>query len=174
VTSERFSGRSVRPSRMAELYERYYPDALRLACLVTGNRALAEDVVHEAFLRVFARFADLRDPDAFGPYLRRTVVNLTRKHFRRRKVESAYLERLGHLPQVIASEPDISDADVLEGALLRLPPRQRMALVLRFYEDLSERQTAEILRCRPGTVKSLVSRGLTSLRDAIGTDGVRS
>jgi RNA polymerase sigma-70 factor (sigma-E family) len=158
--------------RMAELYQRHYADTLRLAYLVTGERALAEDLVQEAFLRVFARFVDLRDKDAFGPYLRRTVINLANKHFRRRKTESAYLARHGRSPRDVVADPDpIGDA-ALRQALFGLPARQRSAIVLRFYEDLSERQTADILRCRPGTVKSLVSRGLTALRNVIEPEDV--
>ncbi len=111
---------------------------------------LAEDLTHDAFVRAVGRLAHMRDPGAFGAYLRRAVVNEARMHFRRRGVEVH----------------DIETRDVLRQALLSLPIRQRMAVVLRFYEDLSDGQTAEIMRCRPGTVRSLVSRGLATLRTA--------
>jgi RNA polymerase sigma-70 factor (sigma-E family) len=147
--------------RLGELYAAHAPEAGRLAYLLTGDRALSEDLVHEAFVRLFGRFRDLRDPGAFRSYLRSTVVNLTRSHFRRRRVERAYLDRERHRvePSVEAAEPD----ETWE-ALQRLRPRQRAAIVLRYYEDLSEAQTADVLRCPVGTVKSLVSRGLEQLR----------
>lgn len=155
-------------SRLAQLYVRHAPDAVRLAYLLTGDHALAEDMVQEAFVRLAGRFADLRNPDAFTAYLRKTVVNLSRMHFRHRKVERMYLERAAAQPRIVVAPPDVAEYDAMKSALLDLPERQRTALVLRFYEDLSEHDTAEMLGCRPGTVKSLVSRGLEALREQMG------
>lgn len=88
-------------SRLAETYVRYTPDGIRLAYLLTGDRALAEDLVHEAFLRFVGRLHFLRDPEAFEGYLRRTIVNLSKNHFRRRAVERSYLAReAGRVPDV--------------------------------------------------------------------------
>jgi RNA polymerase sigma-70 factor (sigma-E family) len=155
--------------RMAALYQEHAPDAARLAYLLTGDRALAEDLVHEAFVRLFGRFRDLRNPDAFRAYLRTTVVNLARSYFRRRRVERAYVEREGRAPEAAPSDP--GGRDELWEALRRLQPRQRAAIVLRYYEDLTEAQTAEVLGCAVGTVKSLVSRGLDRLRTEIPRGG---
>ena len=160
---------AVRTGRLGELYLRYADDAVRLAYLLTGDRALAEDLVQDAFVRLAGRLAHLRDEGAFEAYLRRTVVNLSRSYFRHRKVERAYLERTGRAPaERAAATPDLGDRDALWTALARLPQRQRAALVLRYYEDLSERQIADVLRAPVGTVKSLLSRGLHTLRDEIG------
>jgi RNA polymerase sigma-70 factor (sigma-E family) len=148
--------------RLAELYSAHVPDATRLAYLLTGDRALAEDLVQEAFVRLFGRFRDLRNPDAFGAYLRTTVVNLARSHFRRTKVERAYVEREGRQPN--PAPADLGGREEMWQALQRLRPRQRAAIVLRYYEDLTEAQTAEVLGCAVGTVKSLVSRGIDGLR----------
>jgi RNA polymerase sigma-70 factor (sigma-E family) len=156
-----------REDRLQVLYRRHGPDAVRLAYLLTGDRALAEDLAQEAFVRMAGRFRDLRDPDAFWPYLRKTVVNLSKMHFRRRAVERSWLARQPSRQRPDDPGPDLAARAALDAALLSLPERQRAAVVLRFYEDLSEARTAEILRCRPGTVKSLVSRGLASLRVAI-------
>src|SRR6266536_2646898 len=154
--------------RLGELYLRHADDAVRLAYLLTGERALAEDLVQDAFVRLAGRLAHLRDPGAFEAYLRRTVVNLANSHFRRRRVERAYLERArGAIGSPQLSDRSFEDREDLWQALMRLSARQRAALVLRFYEDLPERQVAEILRCRPGTVKSLVSRGLETLRGEV-------
>ena len=149
--------------RLGELYRRHAPDAIRLAYLLTGDRALAEDLVQEAFVRMFGRFRDLRHLDAFGAYLRKTIVNLSRSHFRRVKVERAYVAREARAP-VSAEAPDIGARDEMWQALLRLPERQRTAIVLRYYEDLSEAEMADAMRCPAGTVKSLVSRGIGRLR----------
>jgi RNA polymerase sigma-70 factor (sigma-E family) len=148
--------------RLGELYEAHAPEAARLAYLLTGDRGLAEDLVHEAFVRLFGRFRDLRHPEAFRSYLRTTVVNLSRSHFRHRSVERAYLEREGR--RAPAAGPDLPGKRDLWESLQGLRPRQRAAIVLRYYEDLTEAQTAEVLGCAVGTVKSLVSRGLEQLR----------
>ncbi len=153
--------------RLGELYVRYADGAVRLAYLLTGDSALAEDIVQDAFVRLAGRLLHLRDPDAFDAYLRRTVMNLSRSHFRRKRVERAYLTRAGGAVGAQAASREgrsFEDRDALWRALGKLSRRQRLALVLRFYEDLSERETADVLKCRPGTVKSLVSRGLETLR----------
>jgi RNA polymerase sigma-70 factor (sigma-E family) len=156
--------------RLDELYRRHYGDMLRLAYLLSGSRATAEDLVQEAFVRVAGRFVELRNPDAFGPYLKRTVINLSRKQFRHRRVERAYVERQARQPSPEARDPDVAVQEAIREGLSRLTPRQRAAIVLRFYGDLSERDIAETLGCRPGTVKSLVARGLEALRTEIGSE----
>ena len=156
--------------RIGELYLAHADAAVRLAYLLTGDRDLAEDLVQDAFVRLAGRLVHLRDPAAFEAYLRKTVVNLANSHFRRKRVERNY-----QLLTRVANEPALDgrpheDREALARALRRLPQRQRAAIVLRFYEDLSEAQTAEIIGCRPGTVKSLVSRALVVLRNEIGSD----
>lgn len=156
--------------RLETLYAAHAPDAARLAYLLTGDRALAEDLVQEAFVRMFGRFRDLRHPEAFAAYLRKTVVNLARSHFRRRGVEHTFLVNEAQEPAKVAEQPETNHEMWM--ALKRVTPRQRAAIVLRFYEDLSEAQTAHILGCAVGTVKSLVSRGLKQLREDL-RDGER-
>jgi RNA polymerase sigma-70 factor (sigma-E family) len=153
-------------STLDELYRRHAPAAVRLGYLLLQDRSVAEDIVQDAFVRLAGRLVHLRDPGAFDAYLRRTVVNLSHSYLRRKKLERAFLKR-----EMATTERDparwpgssIEDREVLWRALGRLSERQRVAIVLRFYEDLPEVQIAEILRCRPGTVKSLVSRGLEAL-----------
>ena len=154
----------VEGGRLEMLYAAHAPGAARLAYLLTGDRALAEDLVQEAFVRMFGRFRDLRNREAFGAYLRKTVVNLARSHFRRRRVERTYLEKESRRPSI--SEPPARH-DEMWDALRALTPRQRAAIVLRYYEDLTEAQTADVLGCAVGTVKSLVSRGLEQLRSGL-------
>ncbi len=150
--------------RLGELYLRHGPDALRLAYLLTGDRALAEDLMQEAFARLAGRFLDLRNPDAFGTYLSRTIVNLSRMHFRHKKVERVYLAKEVGLRRSESRDPEVATRETMRRALTGLPARQRAAVVLRYYEDLSVGEIAEVLQCRPGTAKSLVSRGVAALR----------
>ncbi len=161
VTADREAGLR---SRLADAYVRSAPSGIRLAYLLTGDRAVAEDFVQEAFVRFVGRFRFLSYPDDFDPYLRRTIVNLSKNHFRRRAVERAYLEREGPRIEDISTGPDVATHDTLRSALLRLPLRQRTALVLRYYEDLPDATIAELLGCRQATVRSLVARGLEALR----------
>jgi RNA polymerase sigma-70 factor (sigma-E family) len=151
-------------SRLADAYVRSAPGGIRLAYLLTGDRAVAEDLVQEAFVRFMGRLRFLRDPEAFEPYLRRTIVNLSKNHFRRRAVERAHLEREGRRMEDVSPGPDVATSDALRSALLRLPLRQRTAIVLRYYEDLPDATIAELLGCRQATVRSLVARGLEVLR----------
>ena len=152
--------------RLEELYVRFAPGGIRLAYLMTGDRAVAEDLVQEAFVRFVGRLHSLRDTNAFEAYLRRTVINLSKNHFRRRAVERAELERQASLPPLANEERDVSEYEAMRTALLGLPAKQRAAIVLRYYEDLPESQIADLLRCRPATVRSLVSRGLAALRQS--------
>ncbi|HVM33972.1 MAG TPA: SigE family RNA polymerase sigma factor [Actinomycetota bacterium] len=151
--------------RLAELYVAHAPGAMRLAYLMTGDRNLAEDIVQEAFIKLAGRFRDLRNPDAFGAYLRTTVINLTRGHFRRKRVERAYLEKERGRTEGAESMPDVEGREEMWAALQRLPHRQRAVIVLRYYEDLSERQAADVLGCSVGAVKSLTNRAVESLRE---------
>ena len=153
---------------LAQLYVRHAPEALRLAYLLTGDRALAEDLVQDAFVKLAGRLLHFRDPGGFHAYLRTTMVNLTRSHFRRAAVERRFAER--EIEPVPVDGPDVSERERLRQALMILPMRQRTAVVLRYYEDLSEAQTAELMRCRPTAVRSLVSRAMSSLRQITGDD----
>lgn len=156
--------------RLGELYARHAAGAIRLAYLMTGDRQLAEDLVQDAFVKLAGRLVHLRDPDAFDAYLRRTIVNLANSHFRHQRVARAYLERTAAEPRPSAEPPGTGRRDELWADLQRLPVRQRTAIVLRIYEDLSERRVAEIMGCRPGTVRSLLSRGLAELRIHVRSD----
>lgn len=153
---------------LGELYLRHAPQALRLAYLLTGDAGMAEDIVQDAFVRLAGRLLHVRSPAGFHAYLRVTIVNLVRSHGRRKAVEKRYLER--QAPTGTVDPPDLSARDELRNALLRLPTRQRTAIVLRYYEDLSEAQIAAVMRIGGGTVRSLVARGTATLRRELGKD----
>ena len=155
-----------------ELYARHIGAGVRLAFLLTGDRAHAEDLAQEAFVRCVGRFRHLRKPDAFEAYFRRAIVNLHTSGLRRRRLEREWLAREGAASaRRVSSQPDVGARQDLWKALGELPARQRAALVLRYYEDLSERDTADVLGCSVAAVKSLVSRGGETLRELIRGEG---
>jgi RNA polymerase sigma-70 factor (sigma-E family) len=157
------------PHDLAELYARHVPAANRLAFLLTGERSQAEDLVHDAFVRCVGRFGHLRAHEAFEAYLRRTIVNLHTSRLRRLRLERAFLSTVRADPErtAMAGLPDVAGREDMWRRLLRLPPRQRAVLVLRYYEDLSEREAAAALRCSVAAVKSLTARATAALREGI-------
>jgi len=160
-----------RPGRLEDLYLRHMPDAARLAFLLTRDRGTAEDLAQEAFIKVAGRLRHLRSPEAFDAYLRRAVTNLCLSHHRHQKVVRAYVAR--EVERAAGREsatdlPDVETRDEVRAALAELPDRQRAAVILRFYADLSEEQTAHALGCSVGAARSLVFRAMGTLRDRIG------
>jgi RNA polymerase sigma-70 factor (sigma-E family) len=155
---------------LADLYVRHVPAATALAFLLTGDRAEAEDLAQDAFVRLIGRFRNLRNPDAFAAYLRKTVVNLHTSKLRRKRVERAYLAREAGRVEGASDAPVVTERDDLWRALLELPARQRAAVVLRYFEDLSEQQAAEAMGCSTPALKSLVARAMETLRTTITKD----
>jgi RNA polymerase sigma-70 factor (sigma-E family) len=139
---------------------------LRTAWLLTGDRGHAEDIVQTALERTARRWDRLSgDPES---YARRVVINLATDRFRRRRARVVEVP-LSALADAVntSSGADIARVDLrdrLLGDLRRLPPRQRAVLVLRYFDDLDEAQTAQVLGVSLGTVKSSASRGLAHLR----------
>jgi RNA polymerase sigma factor (sigma-70 family) len=144
-----------------EAYARMRPGLLRLAHLLTGSPELAEDIVHDAFIACVGKWPSIDLPDA---YVRRAVVNQANSALRSLGRDRTKAERLAGRATVSLAEPDLDETWSL---LRRLPDRQRMALVLRFYDDRTEAEIAEMLGCRCGTVKSLIHRGLAKVRREI-------
>lgn len=143
-----------------DFYRQEWAGAVRLAHLLTGVDAVAEDLAQDAFAAVESRWSSI--DNAVG-YLRTAVVNTCRSWQRRRSREDARLRRVAPL---MRTQVDLGERDLLD-AVDALPFRQRAVLVLRFYHDLSEREIAETLGCRPGTVKSSSARALRQLRRVI-------
>ncbi len=139
-----------------------YTDLLRTAYLLTGSLHEAEDLVQGALLRMMRRWASIDEPLA---YARRTILNLYLKGLRRRTRE--LLTAL--LPDRPAREGSdrVAERSTLWPALRELPPRTRAVIVLRYWLDLSEAETAATLGCSIGTVKSTASRGLARLRELL-------
>ena len=131
---------------------------VRLAHVLIGSNLAAQDLVQDAFLKVGVRLDGVDNPAA---YLRQAVVNECRMWLRRTEVEARHA-RSGR--EQVDLPPEL---DEMWDALARLPERQRVTLVLRFYEDLPIDEIAAVLDARPGTVKSLIHRGLKSLKEVI-------
>lgn len=144
---------------------------VRLAYVLCGDEGTAEEVVGDAFAACWPHFRAGKVDDVHG-YLRRSVVNTMNSRFRRRRLERAHLARSAgdRLEPAAAGsgEAAVTDRSTLWPALLTLPMEQRSVLVLRFLEDRSELETAEILGVKVGTVKSRTSRGLEQLRTRLG------
>jgi RNA polymerase sigma factor (sigma-70 family) len=130
---------------------------VRLAWLMCGSREVAEDAVHDVFLRVEPSWEEVKDPT---PYLRRSVINAVLAHHRRADVE----RRLAPTLSAHSFDPEVEE---VWAVVAQLPERQRQALVLRFHLDLTLDQVAEYLGCPTGTAKSLIHRGISQLRKKV-------
>lgn len=139
---------------------------LRTAFVLTGDRQLAEDLVQNALASVMVSWRHLAEVADLDAYLYRCLVHASSRWWRRRWHGEVPSERLPEAATGDETPGWDRRADVL-AALGRLPARQRATLVLRFYEDLTEARTAEVLGCSVGTVKSQTSRGLAALRQAL-------
>lgn len=158
----------------SRIVEAEHQRALRLACLLAANRDAAEDAVAEAFARTFPRW-QAGNVEQVGPYLRQAVHNEVKNQWRASRRRSRHEEhRRGDHRGQATTAGRITARHALLDLLDRLPPRQRAAIVLRYYADCSEADTAAVLDCRPGTVKSLVARGLTTLRHHAETAGLEN
>jgi RNA polymerase sigma-70 factor (sigma-E family) len=142
-----------------------YTELLRTAYLLTGSPWAAEDLVQTCLLRAMSRWERIEDPMA---YLRRAMANDRTSRWRRLRRELLRAEP----PDVAAADPNatVADRTVLVAELARLPRRMRAVLVLRYWEDLSEADTAAVLGCSVGSVKSQTSRGLARLRTVLPVD----
>ena len=142
----------------------------RAAYLMVTDVSLAEDLVQEALTKTYVAWPRLRDKGNADAYTRKAITTTAISWYRRKRWNH---ERSTAVPPEQQSPGHADDADertALWGCLQQLPPRQRIALVLRYYEDLTEAQTAEAMGCAIGTVKSQVSAALTKLRLLIADD----
>ena len=141
-------------------------DLLRTAYLLTGDRDSARDLVQTALARTYLRWPHIRRTDAPEVYVRRVMVTTHAGWFRRR------------VDEVLAAEPPdrgladaagaVDERDAMWALLRTLPRGQRACVVLRYYEDLSEREVAEALGCSAGSVKRQTARAMDKLRAALG------
>ncbi len=140
-----------------DLYRSSFTEMVRLAYLLTGSRETARDLVQDCFLRLYRAWNNVREPRA---YLRRSIVNACHSHHRKQHRQRR---------QIAEMRVDLVElgADEMFDAIEALPYRQRAAIVLRYWHDCSEAEIAAALKCRPGTVGSLLHRGIAELREVI-------
>ncbi len=155
----------MQPNAFDAFVLRRYPALVRFGYVLTGNRTSAEDLVQTALFSTYRRWERLDDQVDPAAYVRRAMVN----------AHISWTRLLSSREQLFADPPDsvgYEDEHGLERLhmwrhVLRLPARMRAVLVLRFYEDLTESETARVLGCSVGTVKSQTSRGLARLRSGL-------
>ena len=141
------------------------PAVLRFAGVLTGDRALAEDVVQDALIRASGRWQMIGQLDRPEAYVRKMIVNEFLSWRRRswRLVPGGAGSGLGGQP-IPDPAADYAERDAITIELAKLPRRQRAVLVLRYYQGLSDAEIAEVLGCRPGTVRGYAARALAALR----------
>jgi RNA polymerase sigma-70 factor (sigma-E family) len=144
------------------------PALLGTAYLLTGDRDTAEDLLQTALLRAYRHWARVRAGGDAEAYVRKVLVNQRISWWRRRRVVESINGWVPDLPAPGDDQAAFAERDALWQALRRLPPRTRAVLVLRYWDDKSEAETARLLGCSLGTVKSLASRGLRRMRDELG------
>ena len=160
----------VTDAAVEDLYRQRRVPLFRLAVLLTDDRAVAEEIVQDAFAVLVRRWDAVNDPAAASGYLRTTVINAARKHGRRVTLTRKYL-RVGEPDALPGSDYLLLLAEEHRGvlaALRRLPRRQREVLVLRYWAEMSETEIAATLGITAGTVKSSASRALQTLRVTLG------
>lgn len=137
---------------------------LRSAYLLTGNAASAEDVVQETLTRLFPRWSRVQQATYPQAYVRRSLVNTFLNSRRPRSATEIVVDDVGDRPSPVDVAQGVADRDLVWSLLGHLGERQRAVLVLRYFHDWSDADIAAAVGCRKGTVRSLLSRGLTALR----------
>jgi RNA polymerase sigma-70 factor (sigma-E family) len=140
---------------------------LRVAYLLTGNRADAEDLLQTALAKTYLSWNRIQDKGALDGYVRRVLVNTQTSWWRKRRVDEYATDQLPEQAWEDSGPAEFELRSTVWNALAQLPRRQRAVVVLRYYEDLSEAETAEVMGISIGTVKSTASRAMAKLR----TDG---
>lgn len=160
---------STRDQQFREFFDAEFRPLRRLAYLLTGDWGDAEDLAQEAMVRTYRAWSRITERERPAAYARTVLVNRHRSLLRRAKVEAKH---------AVHRHPDVApvvdgvgeDQLVVWQALQSLPPRERAALVLRYYEDLPQSDIASLLGIPVGTVKSLTHRALGRLREVLGPE----
>ncbi|WP_344264506.1 SigE family RNA polymerase sigma factor [Streptomyces sodiiphilus] len=158
---------TVTPLTFTSYVQARGPVLLRTARSLTPNPCDAEDLLQTALAKTYQAWERIEDHRALDGYVRRALVNTRTSQWRKRRVDEYAVAAVPEPEPQHGPDPAEEQGmrDAMWQAVLRLPPRQRAMVVLRYYEDLSEVRTAELLGVSVGTVKSAVSRALAKLRD---------
>jgi RNA polymerase sigma-70 factor (sigma-E family) len=160
-----------RDREIAALFDRHYAPMCRLAYVIVGDAATAEEIVMEALIKTFSGWGRIRDYDRVDAYLRRAVVNLCRSKIRRKVIEARVNAASYRRDELRPPDwdPDRHETSRLVWEAVRqLPERQRACVVLRYFDDLSEAQIADVLQCSVGTVKSQLAKSRAKLEKVLG------
>jgi RNA polymerase sigma-70 factor (sigma-E family) len=153
---------------VVELYSQHYRALVRLAALLLRDTPTAEEVVQDSFVAMHGGWQRLRDTEKALAYLRQAVVNRSRSVLRHRTVIDKNLQKAPpDMPSAEHGAMALLERDAVVAALRHLPDRQREAIVLRYYADLSEAEIAAAMGISRGAVKSHTSRGMSALRAAL-------
>ena len=153
---------------LVELYRTHYRSLVRLAALLLDDVGTSEEVVQDAYIRMHGAWGRIKDPEKALPYLRTTVVNLSRSRMRHRQVAEKHAPRpMPDAPSAEYGAITLAERDAVVAGLRALPAKQREALVLRFYGDLSEAEIAAAMGVSQGAVKSHLHRGKAALGRAL-------
>jgi RNA polymerase sigma-70 factor (sigma-E family) len=156
-----------------EIYNTHYRSLVRLAILLVRDAGTAEEVVQDSFLAMHSAWRRVRDSDKTLSYLRKSVVNRSRSVLRHRVVVDRRAPKATpDMPSAEYGALSLLERSAVIAALRTLPQRQREALVLRYYADLSEEQIAAAMGISRGAVKSHTARGTASLRSILGNGDV--
>lgn len=156
---------------VTELYAAHYKSLVRLAALLVRDMGTAEEVVQDSFVAMHGGWRRLRDSDKALSYLRQSVVNRSRSVLRHRVVVDRNAPKPPpDMPSAEHGAIALFERSAVIAALRTLPPRQREALVLRFYADMSEAQIADAMRISRGAVKSHTARAMQALRTVLERD----
>jgi len=154
---------------VALLHRDHYRSLVRLAALLLDDVGTSEEVVQDAFVKMQLGWGRLADPERAPAYLRSAVLNGARSRMRHRQVQDRHLEAVPPPAPSAESGALVADEhDRVVAAVRRLPARQREAVVLRYYLDLSEAEMAAAMGISAGSVKTHVHRGLAALHETLG------
>lgn len=157
------------PGSFETFYQRDYSAVVGLVYGLTSSRAAAEELAQEAFLRAHRDWSRVGEMDSPGGWVRRVALNLTRSRWRRLRSEAQALMRVRVGAESSDPEPE---SDVFWAEVRRLPPRQAQAIALRYVEDLSVAEIANVLSVADGTVKALLHQGRERLRRQLQAKGM--
>jgi RNA polymerase sigma-70 factor (sigma-E family) len=161
-------GNVITPSAVLDLYTEHYDSMVRLAYVVVSDVPEAEEIVQDTFLAMLAGNWQLRDKEKALAYLRQAIVNRARSVLRHQGVVEKHVQK--HSPDMPSAEHGALtrlERDAVVSALRELSYRQREAIVLRYYGEFSEAETASAMGISQGSVKSHVSRAMVALREAL-------
>ncbi len=173
MTRRRLLKPSAAPDDFDAFCRQEHRRLVEMLSLYCGDRTVGEEMAQEAFIKAGRDWSKVKKMDNPRAWLRRVAINLANSYFRRKGIERRAKATLQSRTLNVATNPDLLAGLALRDALATLPARQRLVLVLRYFDDLSVAQVAEVMDCPQNTVRSLGRRALESLRAVEGIGDIR-